>query len=85
MIEKVKIEPDNEIEDRRKQFFQMVALAIAKAVKKGRHPETSRSEARGTLGSEGAKCFICYLHINKERGVTQCRVVARIYIKLPDV
>lgn len=43
VIEKVKIEPDNEIEDRRKQFFQMVALAIAKAVKKG---AASRSEQK---------------------------------------
>jgi hypothetical protein len=31
----IRLEPDNEVEDRRKQFFQMVALAIVKASKKG--------------------------------------------------
>ncbi len=35
VIEQIKIESDGETENRRKLFFQMVALAIAKAVKKG--------------------------------------------------
>ncbi len=35
VIKEVKIEPDNEIESRRKQFYQLVALAIARAVNKG--------------------------------------------------
>lgn len=35
VIVEVKIEPDNDNENRRKQFFQLVALAITKAFRKG--------------------------------------------------
>ncbi len=35
VLEQIKIEPDKEIENRKKQFFEMVALAITKAANKG--------------------------------------------------
>jgi hypothetical protein len=38
VMEQIRIEPDGDVENRKKQFFQMVALAVTKASRKRSNP-----------------------------------------------